>query len=146
MLAHSECRRLGRSCMNLLGSVPSSKTFLPTLKSADMWARICFMLKKLGSRYIILFSVKRKGIVLKQTEVDLILLFWNVVIFSFSFNNYLSFFFFHVKDFKVLMLLGKGSFACVYRAKSVKTGLDVAIKTVRLLYSPLRCPARVMDS
>lgn len=48
-----------------------------------------------------------------------------------------------MKDFKVLMLLGKGSFACVYRAKSVKTGLEVAIKTVRLLYSPLWLPARV---
>uniref|UniRef100_A0A8C5E4V2 Serine/threonine-protein kinase PLK4 n=1 Tax=Gouania willdenowi TaxID=441366 RepID=A0A8C5E4V2_GOUWI len=33
-------------------------------------------------------------------------------------------------DFKVLTLLGKGSFACVYRAKSVKTGLEVAIKTI----------------
>lgn len=53
--------------------------------------------------------------------------------------------FFHVKDFKVLMLLGKGSFACVYRAKSVKTGLEVAIKTVRLLYSPLWHPAHVMS-
>lgn len=53
------------------------------------------------------------------------------------------FFFFHVKDFKVLMLLGKGSFACVYRAKSVKTGLEVAIKTVRLLYSPLWLPAQM---
>lgn len=39
--------------------------------------------------------------------------------------------FFSVQDFKVLTLLGKGSFACVYRAKSVKTGLEVAIKTVR---------------
>uniref|UniRef100_H3DJ05 Serine/threonine-protein kinase PLK4 n=1 Tax=Tetraodon nigroviridis TaxID=99883 RepID=H3DJ05_TETNG len=35
-----------------------------------------------------------------------------------------------IEDFKVLMLLGKGSFACVYRAKSVKTGLEVAIKTI----------------
>uniref|UniRef100_A0A665WQM4 Serine/threonine-protein kinase PLK4 n=1 Tax=Echeneis naucrates TaxID=173247 RepID=A0A665WQM4_ECHNA len=35
-----------------------------------------------------------------------------------------------IEDFKVLTLLGKGSFACVYRAKSVKTGLDVAIKTI----------------
>lgn len=40
-------------------------------------------------------------------------------------------FFFLVQDFKVLTLLGKGSFACVYRAKSMKTGLDVAIKTVQ---------------
>lgn len=39
--------------------------------------------------------------------------------------------FFSLQDFKVLTLLGKGSFACVYRAKSVKTGLEVAIKTVR---------------
>lgn len=42
---------------------------------------------------------------------------------------------FHFQDFKVLTLLGKGSFACVYRAKSVNTGLEVAIKMVRL--SPL---------
>ncbi|XP_030299740.1 serine/threonine-protein kinase PLK4 isoform X2 [Sparus aurata] len=35
-----------------------------------------------------------------------------------------------IEDFKVLTLLGKGSFACVYRAKSVKTGLEVAIKTI----------------
>lgn len=43
-----------------------------------------------------------------------------------------------MKDFQVLMLLGKGSFACVYRAKSVKTGLEVAIKTVRhFLFSGL---------
>lgn len=41
--------------------------------------------------------------------------------------------FFLVQDFKVLTLLGKGSFACVYRAKSMKTGLDVAIKTVKNL-------------
>uniref|UniRef100_A0A4W5RFK1 non-specific serine/threonine protein kinase n=2 Tax=Salmoninae TaxID=504568 RepID=A0A4W5RFK1_9TELE len=33
-------------------------------------------------------------------------------------------------DFKVLTLLGKGSFACVYRAKSVNTGLEVAIKMI----------------
>ncbi|XP_028293138.1 serine/threonine-protein kinase PLK4 isoform X2 [Gouania willdenowi] len=36
----------------------------------------------------------------------------------------------NIEDFKVLTLLGKGSFACVYRAKSVKTGLEVAIKTI----------------
>ncbi|XP_061599028.1 serine/threonine-protein kinase PLK4 [Cololabis saira] len=35
-----------------------------------------------------------------------------------------------IEDFKVLTLLGKGSFACVYRAKSVRTGLEVAIKTI----------------
>ncbi|XP_076014591.1 serine/threonine-protein kinase PLK4 [Genypterus blacodes] len=35
-----------------------------------------------------------------------------------------------IEDFKVLTLLGKGSFACVYRAKSVKTGVEVAIKTI----------------
>uniref|UniRef100_UPI0037E8BA8B serine/threonine-protein kinase PLK4 n=1 Tax=Semicossyphus pulcher TaxID=241346 RepID=UPI0037E8BA8B len=35
-----------------------------------------------------------------------------------------------IEDFKVLTLLGKGSFACVYRAKSVNTGLEVAIKTI----------------
>ncbi|XP_026875397.2 serine/threonine-protein kinase PLK4 isoform X1 [Electrophorus electricus] len=35
-----------------------------------------------------------------------------------------------IEDFKVLNLLGKGSFACVYRAKSVNTGLEVAIKMI----------------
>ncbi|XP_071767094.1 serine/threonine-protein kinase PLK4 [Centroberyx gerrardi] len=35
-----------------------------------------------------------------------------------------------IEDFKVLTLLGKGSFACVYRAKSVNTGVEVAIKTI----------------
>lgn len=38
------------------------------------------------------------------------------------------------------MLLGKGSFACVYRAKSVKTGLEVAIKTVRVIMLHYRFP------
>ncbi|XP_014341196.1 serine/threonine-protein kinase PLK4 [Latimeria chalumnae] len=35
-----------------------------------------------------------------------------------------------VKDFNVLNLLGKGSFACVYRAKSIHSGLEVAIKMI----------------
>ncbi|CAL8272819.1 unnamed protein product [Merluccius merluccius] len=35
-----------------------------------------------------------------------------------------------IEDFKVLTLLGKGSFACVYRAKSINTGVDVAIKMI----------------
>uniref|UniRef100_A0A8C2EPE9 Serine/threonine-protein kinase PLK4 n=1 Tax=Cyprinus carpio TaxID=7962 RepID=A0A8C2EPE9_CYPCA len=35
-----------------------------------------------------------------------------------------------IEDFKVLTLLGKGSFACVYKAKSVNTGLEVAIKMI----------------
>ncbi|XP_028830890.1 serine/threonine-protein kinase PLK4 isoform X2 [Denticeps clupeoides] len=35
-----------------------------------------------------------------------------------------------IEDFKVLTLLGKGSFACVYRAKSINTSLEVAIKTI----------------
>uniref|UniRef100_A0A672QMX9 non-specific serine/threonine protein kinase n=1 Tax=Sinocyclocheilus grahami TaxID=75366 RepID=A0A672QMX9_SINGR len=35
-----------------------------------------------------------------------------------------------IEDFQVLTLLGKGSFACVYRAKSVNTGLEVAIKMI----------------
>lgn len=43
--------------------------------------------------------------------------------------------FFFFQDFKVLTLLGKGSFACVYRAKSVNTSMEVAIKTVRLARS-----------
>lgn len=42
------------------------------------------------------------------------------------------------------MLLGKGSFACVYRAKSVKTGLEVAIKTVRFIPSLLWLAACVI--
>lgn len=36
-----------------------------------------------------------------------------------------------LQDFKVGNLLGKGSFAGVYRAVSLKTGLEVAIKMVR---------------
>ncbi|XP_035274248.1 serine/threonine-protein kinase PLK4 isoform X2 [Anguilla anguilla] len=35
-----------------------------------------------------------------------------------------------IEDFKVLTLLGRGSFACVYRAKSTNTGLEVAIKMI----------------
>ncbi|KAJ8281471.1 hypothetical protein GJAV_G00068070 [Gymnothorax javanicus] len=35
-----------------------------------------------------------------------------------------------IEDFKVLTLLGRGSFACVYRAKSTSTGLEVAIKMI----------------
>lgn len=38
---------------------------------------------------------------------------------------------FLLQDFKVGNLLGKGSFAGVYRAVSLKTGLEVAIKMVR---------------
>lgn len=37
-----------------------------------------------------------------------------------------------LKDFKVGNLLGKGSFAGVYRAESIHTGLEVAIKMVRM--------------
>uniref|UniRef100_A0A4W3JCU2 Serine/threonine-protein kinase PLK4 n=1 Tax=Callorhinchus milii TaxID=7868 RepID=A0A4W3JCU2_CALMI len=37
---------------------------------------------------------------------------------------------FVLQDFKVLTLLGKGSFACVYKAKSVSTGVEVAIKMI----------------
>ncbi|XP_063776389.1 serine/threonine-protein kinase PLK4 isoform X2 [Pseudophryne corroboree] len=35
-----------------------------------------------------------------------------------------------IEDFKVLNLLGKGSFACVYRAQSINTGIEVAIKMI----------------
>ncbi|XP_068136107.1 serine/threonine-protein kinase PLK4 isoform X2 [Hyperolius riggenbachi] len=35
-----------------------------------------------------------------------------------------------IEDFKVLNLLGKGSFACVYRAQSIHTGIEVAIKMI----------------
>ncbi|XP_053559615.1 serine/threonine-protein kinase PLK4 isoform X2 [Bombina bombina] len=34
------------------------------------------------------------------------------------------------EDFKVLNLLGKGSFACVYKAQSINTGIEVAIKMI----------------
>lgn len=53
------------------------------------------------------------------------ILFYLCVILASNANNYFVF-----QDFKVLTLLGKGSFACVYRAKSVNTGLEVAIKMV----------------
>ena len=36
-----------------------------------------------------------------------------------------------LQDYQVLNLLGKGGFACVYRARSNKTGQEVAIKMVR---------------
>lgn len=55
------------------------------------------------------------------------LLCYLCVILPSNANNYFVF-----QDFKVLTLLGKGSFACVYRAKSVNTGLEVAIKMVRV--------------
>ncbi|XP_043825401.1 serine/threonine-protein kinase PLK4 isoform X2 [Dromiciops gliroides] len=35
-----------------------------------------------------------------------------------------------IKDFRVGNLLGKGSFACVYRAEAIHTGLEVAIKMI----------------
>ncbi|XP_070567105.1 serine/threonine-protein kinase PLK4-like [Ptychodera flava] len=35
-----------------------------------------------------------------------------------------------IEDFQVLNLIGKGGFACVYRARSLKTGLEVAIKMI----------------
>ncbi|XP_018421461.1 PREDICTED: serine/threonine-protein kinase PLK4 isoform X2 [Nanorana parkeri] len=35
-----------------------------------------------------------------------------------------------IEDFRVLNLLGKGSFACVYRAQSIHTGIEVAIKMI----------------
>ncbi|XP_073459848.1 serine/threonine-protein kinase PLK4 isoform X1 [Aquarana catesbeiana] len=35
-----------------------------------------------------------------------------------------------IEDFKVLNLLGKGSFACVYKAQSKHTGIEVAIKMI----------------
>lgn len=61
--------------MNLVGSVSSSKTSLLTPKSAEIWGIICFMLKKLGSRYLFFFfffsllSVNSKEIELKQTKL-----------------------------------------------------------------------------
>ena len=38
------------------------------------------------------------------------------------------------QDYQVLNLLGRGGFACVYRAKSIITGQEVAIKMVRHLW------------
>ncbi|RUS79271.1 hypothetical protein EGW08_012958 [Elysia chlorotica] len=35
-----------------------------------------------------------------------------------------------IEDYQVLNLLGKGGFACVYRARSNKTGLEVAVKMI----------------
>ncbi|KAM8940481.1 serine/threonine-protein kinase PLK4 isoform 2-T2 [Pelodytes ibericus] len=35
-----------------------------------------------------------------------------------------------IEDFRVLNLLGKGSFACVYKAQSINTGIEVAIKMI----------------
>jgi len=35
-----------------------------------------------------------------------------------------------IKDFQVLELLGKGGFACVYRARCIATGQEVAIKMI----------------
>ncbi|XP_074650005.1 serine/threonine-protein kinase PLK4-like [Tubulanus polymorphus] len=35
-----------------------------------------------------------------------------------------------IEDFEVLNLLGKGGFACVYRARSITTGQEVAIKMI----------------
>ncbi|XP_053399578.1 serine/threonine-protein kinase PLK4-like isoform X2 [Mercenaria mercenaria] len=35
-----------------------------------------------------------------------------------------------IDDYRVLNLLGKGGFACVYRARAIKTGLEVAIKMI----------------
>ncbi|XP_067948111.1 serine/threonine-protein kinase PLK4-like [Watersipora subatra] len=35
-----------------------------------------------------------------------------------------------IEDFQVLNLIGRGGFACVYRARSVKTGEEVAIKMI----------------
>uniref|UniRef100_A0A8W8KS36 Protein kinase domain-containing protein n=1 Tax=Magallana gigas TaxID=29159 RepID=A0A8W8KS36_MAGGI len=35
-----------------------------------------------------------------------------------------------IDDYQVLNLLGKGGFACVYRARSNKTGMEVAIKMI----------------
>uniref|UniRef100_UPI00358EB60C serine/threonine-protein kinase PLK4 n=1 Tax=Myxine glutinosa TaxID=7769 RepID=UPI00358EB60C len=35
-----------------------------------------------------------------------------------------------IEDYNVLNLLGKGAFACVYRAKSLATGIDVAMKMI----------------
>ncbi|OWF53904.1 serine/threonine-protein kinase PLK4-like isoform X2 [Mizuhopecten yessoensis] len=35
-----------------------------------------------------------------------------------------------LQDYQVLNLLGKGGFACVYRARAIKTGLEVAIKMI----------------
>ena len=41
--------------------------------------------------------------------------------------------FFDTKDYAVLDLLGKGGFACVYRARCKSNGVEVAIKMVSCL-------------
>ena len=38
------------------------------------------------------------------------------------------------QDYSVLDLLGKGGFACVYRAKCKSNGLEVAIKMVSVTF------------
>lgn len=37
------------------------------------------------------------------------------------------------QDYSVLNMLGRGGFACVYRARSLLTGVEVAIKMVSIL-------------
>lgn len=53
-----------------------------------------------------------------------------MVEYKFIFWN--SFYLFGIlfQDYQVLNLLGKGGFACVYRARSIRTGMEVAIKMV----------------
>ena len=36
----------------------------------------------------------------------------------------------HQQDYQVLNLIGKGGFACVYRARAIHTGQECAIKMV----------------
>lgn len=38
------------------------------------------------------------------------------------------------QDYQIFELLGKGGFAFVYRAKCLKSGFEVALKMVRVLY------------
>ena len=42
-----------------------------------------------------------------------------------------------MQDYQVLNLLGKGGFACVYRARAINTGQEVAIKMVSAPYQAL---------
>jgi serine/threonine protein kinase len=45
-------------------------------------------------------------------------------------KNYETFKQFPFQDYEVLNLLGKGGFASVYRARCLKTGIEVAVKMV----------------
>jgi len=53
-----------------------------------------------------------------------------IICFRFIDSPYLLYIYFFPQDFQVLNLMGRGGFACVYRARAVKTGEEVAIKMI----------------